>query len=514
MSTPTTPFPEITATPVAPVKEADGDRAPPQDSSGSDSSEDASDQRLQANVPTVRAFSLTTENRGLKRAGIALYFRKQAPVMWSLHDYKITVEYTTHKDLNKKLSLFQSYLTSLKKIRKIKFFEELATSLLNAIIDPEALEVGSAGGTTGAMPVPEGPSVYKVLEKTDYLPAFEFSVAALEAEIRVAADHESLSRSESGCTLSSLPDLDELLQKVFGESRDLSWEKSLAIVRGLRMDVPLNKYLLGVFEHYERYFKYHGLVPDSINEREGWGNITWPIISGALDVFDVETRSFEVEIEGNGITRHFKENGVQCKIQADGVGLLGLTQVYVAEASQLLKAEAEKEREDFQKVVRAMGDLAIDHMETTVVTSPPPKTSVVYGSQSFKNRTRFFAMDVTPEFQLKLLDEEMVVPVTKAKFTSMMPACLRTALNFARAVSDETKKRRACMEAPAESLTASSTMSAAMPSLDLVSATANSSSALSTVQTIEVSLSSLTIVQATEKTSGTPLNLRAAEIEE
>ncbi|KAF9945066.1 hypothetical protein BGZ70_004083 [Mortierella alpina] len=445
MSSPTTPVPEqgiaapIPVAPVALVHEVDDDRASSADSSANDSAKDGTDRSLEANAATSDASKSKQPKK--PRDNFVKYFNVQKDSDWSWDDYKEYVQYSELDDDKKCKS-------------------------------QASQELGAA----------------------NYLQAFQDSMATLEDE---TADDELSRRFEENCAVETWPGVDELLSKVFGNSLKHLWEESLAIVRGLPMDVALNRYLFVVFDNYARYFKHHkGKFPDKISEREGWGNITWPIISGALDILDIDTRSFEVMVKGNEITRHFKAIGDKCSIMADGVGISGSSQIYVAEASQLLKADFSKKEDDYQKLMRAMGDLAIEHRKTKVA-SPSPTASTVYGSQSYKDRTRFFAMDATTSIPLRQLDLMMIVPLTEADFPRMLPNCLRVALRFAWIISQEHKMRES-MDEEAKDSSNVPIVQAAETSLNLVPATAESSSTLPTMQATEPFLDPAPIMQTIE----------------
>ncbi|KAF9574250.1 hypothetical protein EC968_007174 [Mortierella alpina] len=406
----------------------------------SEAKEEASDAKASNDI----AIDLWAPNPQLNLPGVVAYFSKRAPSDWSLNDYKTETDYTDADD-RKKITLFKSYITSLALLHsKCSTAAEPITSLLKEVAEPDPCvsnRANTALPLAGSPPSSAAVGPHVKLEGADYLQAFNHSVAKLMDKTHADEDIALSRLFDRQCTVETWPGVDELLNKVFGKSLEHSWEKSLAIVRGLPMDMALPRYLSVIFENYERYFKHHEDIANNMNEREGWGNITWPIISGALDVLDIKTRSFEVRVEGNQITRHFEEKGAKNRIMADGIGLSGSTQLYVAEASKLSDAELGKKDKDFQKLLRAMGDLAINHIETSKATSPPSKAPAVFGSYSFRNRTRFYVMDVTNNIPLRQLDMMIIVPLTQQDFTTMMPNCLRVALRFAWTVLQEIRMR-------------------------------------------------------------------------
>ncbi|KAF9945027.1 hypothetical protein BGZ72_001759 [Mortierella alpina] len=291
-----------------------------------------------------------------------------------------------------------------------------------------------------------------------------FNKAVLPLTEALAIESEIPSRSlRKRCAIEPLLGLNDLLREVFGQSSELtSWNKSLKIVRGLERRNPLNRFVSDVVENY-----------------------------GALEVFNVETQSCGIRVGGNEISKHFRKvetskagkdalkASPDSKTVADessqpsrkskvptaakdlsgssqvvgsetsnssgnsitfaaGVGLSGSSQIYVAEGSKLYKAGPAKEIAGLEKVLRSMGDL-VESQRKTSATSPH---LTIFGSSSFKERTRFYSMDVTSKFTARQLDMEMTVPLNAAQFASMMPNCMRAALLFALAVSQENKRRQ------------------------------------------------------------------------
>lgn len=189
-------------------------------------------------------------------------------------------------------------------------------------------------------------------------------------------------------------------------------------------------------------------IPKNLNAREGWAYITWPIISGALEVLNIDTRH-RARVLGNAISKDSPKTS-RSRTYAAGVALAGSVQVYVAEASKLVHPEPNDEKYYLKKTLRGMGDLVVAQMDPSAA-SPPSNPSIVFGSSTFEDRTLFFAMDVTREFPLRGLDMELTVPLEMANFERKMPDCLRAALHFAQVVSNETE-RRARKEAAVKSM--------------------------------------------------------------
>jgi len=74
-------------------------------------------------------------------------------------------------------------------------------------------------------------------------------MATLRNQAHIVADYDLSRHFEGKCTVETWPGVDELLSNVFGEFSENSWAKSLTIVRGLPMNVALNRYLFVIFNN-------------------------------------------------------------------------------------------------------------------------------------------------------------------------------------------------------------------------------------------------------------------------
>lgn len=185
-------------------------------------------------------------------------------------------------------------------------------------------------------------------------------------------------------------------------------------------------------------------MPGDLNEREGFGDFTWPFIRGALTLVGIRSRHFEVPVEGTKARKNFRRDlMVEAKesgAMADGVAFFEDHQIYMAEASQICGARSEKGPMDKFKVVRSMRDSWNTQIQAIAQEYKPPAELTVFGSRSFKDETLFFAMDFTGTYRLKEVGR-MFVPLRKSHFSRRMENCIRTCLKFALLLKEETTRR-------------------------------------------------------------------------
>ncbi|KAF9078913.1 hypothetical protein BGX23_005797, partial [Mortierella sp. AD031] len=98
------------------------------------------------------------------------------------------------------------------------------------------------------------------------------------------------------------------------------------------------------------YLESHDEVPRNINEREGFGDLTWPFIRGALKLVEITSRCFEIPVIGtkerNNIGRDLSVETEEQVPMADGVALFGDYQIYLAEASLIYEPKLDKQVKD------------------------------------------------------------------------------------------------------------------------------------------------------------------------
>ncbi|KAG0323620.1 hypothetical protein BGZ99_002675 [Dissophora globulifera] len=185
-------------------------------------------------------------------------------------------------------------------------------------------------------------------------------------------------------------------------------------------------------------------VPSVINEREGFADLTWTFIRGALALAGIESRHFEVMVIGvderKNADRNLLVETKEHAYLADGVGLHRGHQLYLAESALLHSPRAEKRLQDCYKVMRAMKDSWVSQMRSTIREGRPPESFSVFGSTSFRDETRFYQMDVVGVFRVFEVNG-MVVPISKADFGMKMEACMLCCLEFALLLKQEISAR-------------------------------------------------------------------------
>ncbi|KAF9277793.1 hypothetical protein BGZ74_003257, partial [Mortierella antarctica] len=95
-------------------------------------------------------------------------------------------------------------------------------------------------------------------------------------------------------------------------------------------------------------------VSEDVNEREGFGDLTWPFIRGALTLVGIRSRCFEIPVIGSKERKNYgRDLSVETEEQAsmaDGVALFENHQIYMAEASLIHEPKRDKESKDKFKV--------------------------------------------------------------------------------------------------------------------------------------------------------------------
>ncbi|KAF9084065.1 hypothetical protein BGX29_002763, partial [Mortierella sp. GBA35] len=78
---------------------------------------------------------------------------------------------------------------------------------------------------------------------------------------------------------------------------------------------------------------------------------------------------------------------------ADGVALLGGHQIYLAEVSLIYEPKLDKQAKDRFKLARCMRDSWNCQIRSIAREAVPPAGLSVFGSTSFGDETKFYAMD-------------------------------------------------------------------------------------------------------------------------
>ncbi|KAF9900484.1 hypothetical protein EC991_007294 [Linnemannia zychae] len=213
---------------------------------------------------------------------------------------------------------------------------------------------------------------------------------------------------------------------------------------------PIAEYIHSVLYSYGTYLQVDQSIPHSLNEREAFADITWPIIRGALRLAGIASRYLEVPIEGVDERKNAHRNLItESKAHthyADGVGLLDGGQAYLAEASVLFNPDPRKRHVDEYKLKRALRDTLISQIKRVAEESIPPRNMAVFGSTSFADKTKYYRLDFSGAFRLVQVGS-MTVPIAPANFGSRLRRCLMSALEFAALILEEKKRRDGAQDA-------------------------------------------------------------------
>ena len=91
-------------------------------------------------------------------------------------------------------------------------------------------------------------------------------------------------------------------------------------------------------------------------------------------------------------------------------------------------------------MVRCMRDSWNSQIRSIAREVMPPVGLTVFGSTSFGDETKFYAMDFAGTYRLKQVGR-MFIPLRKSHFAARMEACVRCSLRFALDLQDEIKRR-------------------------------------------------------------------------
>ncbi|CAO3572332.1 unnamed protein product [Mortierella alpina] len=144
------------------------------------------------------------------------------------------------------------------------------------------------------------------------------------------------------------PTLSSILSRVCVHT--YSYENVVEAVRKEDANDPLVDYLRAITNNYSHYLTFSDHVPRNINEREGFGDLTWPFIRGALTLVNIPSRCFEIPVIGTKDRKNYgRDHSVETEEQAsmaDGVAFFEDHQIYLAEASLMHEAKLDKQVKD------------------------------------------------------------------------------------------------------------------------------------------------------------------------
>ncbi|KAI1300411.1 hypothetical protein EDD11_006201 [Mortierella claussenii] len=238
------------------------------------------------------------------------------------------------------------------------------------------------------------------------------------------------------------PSFSSILSRVCTSSR--SYEDVVKALKKETNDDPVVDYFRNITYSYSNYLTFSDEVPRDINEREGFGDLTWPFIRGALMLVGIRSRHFEIPVEGTkqrkNYGKHLMEEAEEQGSMADGVGLYEDHQIYIAEASTIHDPRLDKELKDKFKAVRCMRDSWNNQIRSIAREFKPPPGLTVFGSKSFRDETKFCAMDFIGTYRLRQVGR-MLIPLKKSHFATRMETCVKACLKFALHLEEETVRR-------------------------------------------------------------------------
>lgn len=199
-----------------------------------------------------------------------------------------------------------------------------------------------------------------------------------------------------------------------------------------------------VHVHSSHYLKFSDGVCDNLSEREGFSNLTWPFIRGALTLVGIRSRCFEVPVVGTMEKKnHGRDLVVETEEQAsmaDGVAISEGHQIYLAEAALIHDSKLDKGPKDKFKVVRCMRDSWNCQIRSIARESVPPTGLTIFGSTSFKDEIKFLAVDFLGTYRLRQVGR-MLVPLRKSHFASRIETCTKMCLKFVLHLLEEIIRR-------------------------------------------------------------------------
>ncbi|KAG0299192.1 hypothetical protein BGZ97_003830 [Linnemannia gamsii] len=247
------------------------------------------------------------------------------------------------------------------------------------------------------------------------------------------------------------PSLKDVISRVLNSQH--SFDDSLAASRAESMQDPVAEYIHGILYSYSKYFRFSDRIPADLREHEGFSDMTWAVIGGALTLAGVETRYLEVPVKAveerkNAHRNPFLDTKAQAHM-ADGVAFRGPYQIYLAEASALSQSDTNKRSEDEFKLKRDLRDTFQSQLKDICEDGLlPPRSMRVFGSTSFNARTMFYALDFMGVFRLHEI-RSMILPLNKSTdFTLRLKRCVLVCLEVALMIKEELDRRESADPIP------------------------------------------------------------------
>ncbi|KAF9919045.1 hypothetical protein FBU30_011181 [Linnemannia zychae] len=251
------------------------------------------------------------------------------------------------------------------------------------------------------------------------------------------------------------PTLQPILSRICPSSNtDNTYDTMVAALKDEDHHDPLVMFLENVAFSYSHYFTFSDELPHTLGEREGFGFLTWTFIRGALTLVGIPSRCFELPIVGSKERKnHGRDLSVEAEVQAsmaDAVALSEGHQIYLAEAGLIHNPKLDKEPQDKFKLARCLRDSWNSQIRSIARESIPPTGLTVFGSTSFRDETKFLALDYVGTYRLRQMGR-MLIPLRKSHFAKRVEACVIMSLRFALNIREEIV-RRSCLSVADEDL--------------------------------------------------------------
>ncbi|KAI7817895.1 hypothetical protein BC939DRAFT_311241 [Gamsiella multidivaricata] len=243
------------------------------------------------------------------------------------------------------------------------------------------------------------------------------------------------------------PTLQAISERVFTSN---NYDDVARAIKKEDMEDPIAAYMISIMMSYAHYFTFHSEIPENINEREGFTDLAWSFIRGALTLTGIESRHLETLITGvqerKNLDKDLLLDTMESGQYSDGLAFSGSDQIYLAEASQIHNPNADKQRQDEFKLVRAMRDSWISQMGSICREAVPPRDFAVFGSCTYKDETKLWQLDFQGTFRLCQFNT-FLIPLKKQEFGRRMKMTIQICLELAARIEMEIEKRHNAMPA-------------------------------------------------------------------
>ncbi|KAF9934131.1 hypothetical protein BGZ65_003875 [Modicella reniformis] len=247
------------------------------------------------------------------------------------------------------------------------------------------------------------------------------------------------------------PTLQGISERVFKHN---SYDDIARAIKKEDMEDPTAAYMFSVVMAYtlmlipmfsSHYFDFHSEIPQDLNEREGFTDLTWSFIRGALTMNKIESRHLEVLVTGVQERKNHNKNPffdtMEVGQYCDGVAFSGKDQVFLAEASQIQNAKADKRHQDQYKLARGLRDSWLSQMKSICREAVPPRDFAVFGSCTYKDESKLLQLDFQGAFRLCQFDS-FLIPLEKKEFGRRMNLAVQSCLKLASRIEQQIIMRR------------------------------------------------------------------------